>query len=239
MTPPYEPVPIIHIAGLHKQFGGLRPLRINALSVDRGDQITLHGLDAHAAEMLVLLITGASLPDEGTVTIAGRDTRDIQTDTDWLASLDVFGMVTARAALMDSVALESNMALPFTLSIDPMPPEVRHAVESLAVEVGLPAELLPAPVQTLGEAERTRVHLARALALGPQLLLLEHPTARLTSDQAATFGRLLAGISERRSLGWLAISEDEAFAKEAGGRRCRLVPGSGEIRAITRGWRTS
>ena len=231
------PVPIIQIAGLLKHFGALRPLRINALTVAAGDRITLHGLDSDSAEMLTLIITGASLPEEGTVTIAGRDTRDIETDTDWLTSLDVFGMVTTRAALMDSVALEANMALPFTLSIDPMPPQVREAVASLAAEVGLPAERLPAPVDQLGEAERARVHLARALALTPQVLLLEHPTARLTPPEAAAFGRVLAGIGERRKLAWLAISEDEAFATEAGGRRCRLAAASGEISAVTRPWR--
>jgi ABC-type lipoprotein export system ATPase subunit len=236
VTPTPSPAPIIHIAGVRKQFGGLRPLRINALSVSAGDRILLHGLDAEAAEMLTLLITGASLPDEGTVAISGRDTRDIQTDTEWLTSLDVFGMVTTRAALMDSVALEANMALPFTLSIDPLLPEVRQAVERLAAEVGLPAGLLPAPVHQLGEPERARVHLARALALNPQVLLLEHPTARLTSEEAAAFGRSLAGISEQRHLAWLAISEDEAFAAEAGGRRCRLAPASGEISAVKRGW---
>lgn len=231
------PVPIIHIAGLRKHFGGLRPLRINALSVAAADRITLHGLDAESAEMLTLLITGASLPDEGTVAIAGRDTRDIQTDTEWLTSLDVFGMVTTRAALMDSVALDANLALPFTLSIDPLPPDVRRAVHSLAAEVGLPPALLPLPVHKLGETERARTHLARALALNPQLLLLEHPTARLTPEDAAAFGRQLAGISRQRNLGWLAISEDDAFASEAGGRRYRLVPASGEISAVKRGWR--
>jgi ABC-type lipoprotein export system ATPase subunit len=229
--------PIIHITALRKQFGGLRPLRINGLSMAPGDRVTLHGLDAESAEMLTLLITVASLPDEGTVAIAGRDTRDIQTDTEWLTSLDVFGMVTTRAALMDSVPLEGNLALPFTLSIDPLLPEVRQAVESLAAEVGLPAELLPAPVHQLDEAERARVHLARALALKPQVLLLEHPTARLATDDAAAFGRVLSAVGARRNLGWLAISEDDAFAGEAGGQRCRLAPASGEISAARRGWR--
>ncbi|HUR20810.1 MAG TPA: ATP-binding cassette domain-containing protein, partial [Vicinamibacterales bacterium] len=222
---------------LRKQYGGLRPLRINALSVNAGDRITLHGLDAESGEMLTLLITGASLPDEGTVAIAGRDTRDIQTDTEWLTSLDVFGMVSTRAALMDSVALEGNMALPFTLSIDPLAPEIRRAVESLAEEVELPAGLLAEPVNILGEAERARVHLARALALKPQVLLLEHPTAKLRPEDAAAFGRLLATIAERRDLSWLAISEDAAFASRAGGRQCRLLPATGEICPVRRPWR--
>ena len=230
-------VPLIQIAGLRKQFGGLRPLRINALSLAQGERITLHGLDAESAEMLTLLITGASLPDEGTVTVAGRDTRDIQTDTEWLTSLDVFGMVTTRAALMDSVALEGNLALPFTVSIDPPGPEVRKSVQLLASEVGLAAELLAARVDRLNEADRARVHLARALALEPQVLLLEHPTAKLGPADASAFGKVLSDIANARDLGWLAITEDDAFAAAAGGRRCRLIPGSGEVTAMKRAWR--
>ena len=229
--------PIIQITGLRKQFGGLRPLRINALSVAPGDRLALHGLDADAAEMLTLLITGASLPDEGTVTVAGRDTRDIQTDTEWLTSLDLFGMVTTRAAFMESVALEGNLALPFTVSIDPVSTEVRTSVESLASEVGLPIGLLAAPVDRLGESERARVHLARALAMNPKVLLLEHPTARLNPADASAFGQRLVEIGDRRALGWLAITEDEAFATAAGGRRCRLIPGSGEVTTMKRAWR--
>jgi ABC-type transporter Mla maintaining outer membrane lipid asymmetry ATPase subunit MlaF len=231
------PAPLIEIAGLRKQYGALRPLRVNSLSLGAGDRMTLHGLDAEAAEMLTLLITGASLPDEGTVNIAGRDTRDIQTDTEWLTSLDVFGMVTTRAALMESVAVEANMALPFTLSIDPLDPDVRRSVHSLAAEVELAVELLPAPIDRLGASERARVHLARALALNPQVLLLEHPTARLAPAEAGAFGQLLATIGERRKLGWLALTEDDAFSSAAGGRRCRLIPATGDITTSRRSWR--
>ena len=48
------------------------------------------------------LVTGAAVPDEGAVVVAGRDTRDIATDTEWLASLDRFGIVTDRAVLLDA-----------------------------------------------------------------------------------------------------------------------------------------
>lgn len=221
---------VIDIAGLRKQYGGLRPLRLNALAVAPGERVTVRGLDAEAAEMLMLIITGASLPDEGVVRIAGRDTRAIATDTDWLASLDVFGMVTARAVLLDSLALEANLALPLTLSVDPIPPDVRGVVTALALEAGLDVAALSRQVSTLSEADRVRVHLARALALDPQVLLLEHPTARLTPDEASAFGRQLSEIGDRRKLAWLALSDDGAFAAAAGGRRCELIPASGEIR---------
>lgn len=212
-------------------------MRVNALRIAAGERLTLQGLDAEAAEMLVLLVTGASVPDEGEVRIAGRDTRAIATDTEWLVSLDVFGMVTGRAVLLDSLPLESNLALPLTLSIDPVAPAVRETVTALAVEAGLDVATLTQPVRALSEADRVRVHLARALARNPQALLLEHPTARLTPDESAAFGRHLAQVGERRTLAWLALTEDEAFAEAVGGRRCRLAPGSGDVTTERKAWR--
>ena len=224
---------LIDIAGVRKHYGGLRPLRINTLEVKPAERITLRGLDAQAAEMLSLLVTGAALPDEGTIVVAGRDTKDIATETDWLVSLDLFGLVTNRAVLLDPLTLEANLALPFTLSIDPIPEEVRRAVAALADEVGLGRERLSASVHSLSPADRVRVHLARALAVSPQILILEHITAALAPEESATLGQTLANIADDRSLAWMAISEDEAFVKALGGAVLALEPGTGDVKPFT------
>jgi ABC-type methionine transport system ATPase subunit len=224
---------LIEITGVRKHYGGLRPLRINSLQVQLGERITLRGFDAQAAEMLSLMVTGAALPDEGTITVAGRDTRDIATDTEWLVSLDLFGLVTNRAVLLDTLTLEANLALPFTLSIDPIPEEVRRAVAALADEVGLGRERLSASVQSLSAVDRVRVHLARALAVSPQILILEHITAALDPADAASLGQTLVNIADDRSLAWMAISEDEAFVKALGGTVLALEPGSGDVKPFT------
>lgn len=220
---------LIDVTGVRKHYGGLRPLRLNAWHLAPGERVTLRGLDAQAAEMLSLLLTGAALPDEGTITIAGRATREISTDVDWLASLDVFGLVTTRAVLLETLTIEANLALPFTLSLDPLPEDVRRAVADLADEVGLGRERLAAGVQSLTRAERVRVHLARALAPTPQVLILEHPTATLTPDDALAFGAHLAGIADDRGLAWLAITEDEAFAAGLGSPVLRLDAATGAL----------
>jgi len=220
---------LIDIVGVRKQYGALRPLRLNALQVAPGQRVTLRGLDASAAEMLNLLITGAALPDEGVVTIAGRDTRDIETDTDWLVSLDLFGLVTARAVLLDTMTLEANLALPFTLSIDPVPEEIRRTVADLADEVGLGRERLSASVHSLSAADRVRVHLARALAASPQVLLCEHISAPLTPTEATRLGHSLAAIADERQLAWIAISEDPMFIAALGSTVLTLDAASGDL----------
>jgi ABC-type lipoprotein export system ATPase subunit len=176
--------------------------------------------------MLMHLITGAAVPDAGDVRIAGRSTRDVATDTEWLQSLDRFGLVTARAVLLDGMSVAANLALPLTLAIDPLAPAVRARVEALAGEVGLPSDRLEVKASRLTASERLRVHLARALALRPELLLLEHPTRPLTvEEERRAFGARLREVAAARRLGWLALSDDTAFARASGGRHLRVQAG--------------
>src|SRR5436853_5521753 len=97
------PAPALDMAGVVKRYQGLRPLRIRKLLVAPPDRLVLSGFDAAAAEVFVHLVTGATLPDEGDVRVDGRSTRDIATDTEWLASLDRFGIVTDRAVLIEGM----------------------------------------------------------------------------------------------------------------------------------------
>ena len=164
--------PLIELRGVVKAYQALRPLRIAELVMSSSDRLALSGLDAGAAEMFVHLVTGASVPDEGSVKVAGRDTREIATDTEWLTSLDRFGIVTSRAVLIDKLAVASNLALPITLEIEPMSPGTRAEVTLLADAAGLARDRLDAPVSALTPAERMRLHLARAMAMRPELVLL-------------------------------------------------------------------
>ena len=231
--------PLIDIKAVVKAYPALRPLRVKALSAGQTDRIVLRGFDEGAAEMFIHLVTGASVPDEGTISIAGRLTTEIATDTEWLTSLDRFGIVTNRAVLIDKLSLVSNLALPLTVSIDPVPPDIRVKVEALATEAGFDLSQLDRDVAELNEEQRLRLHLARAIANGPELVLLEHPTARLGDNRAAAerVGHTLASLADARGFGWLALTEDEAFATAAAGRVLALNAATGELAEPRRGWR--
>jgi ABC-type lipoprotein export system ATPase subunit len=218
-----EGPPLIAMTGIRKEFGEPRPLVIRELTIRASDRIALPDLNPGAAEILINLITGASLPDEGTVRVAGHDTRSISTDTDWLASLDRFGIVTARAVLIGALPVAANLALPLTLSIEPMSAETRGAVEALAERVGLPAQRLEAKASTLTPGEQMRVHLARALAPGPQLVLLEHPTAAIRDQgEQRALGEALRLATEATATGWLALTPDRVFGRAAGATWLRI-----------------
>jgi predicted ABC-type transport system involved in lysophospholipase L1 biosynthesis ATPase subunit len=160
--------PLIDLSGVVKRGPGLGPLRIEKLVVHRGDRVALEGLDATAAEVLLNLVTGAALADEGTVSVAGADTRSIATDTEWLKSLDRFGIVTDRAVLVGALSVAANIALPITLSIDPLADDVRAQVEQLAADACRPHARDAADHWT---PRHVRVHLARAIATRPEVLL--------------------------------------------------------------------
>jgi predicted ABC-type transport system involved in lysophospholipase L1 biosynthesis ATPase subunit len=231
--------PLIEMTGVVKSGPGLGPLRVEHLAVHRGDRIVIAGLDATAAEVLLNLITGAAVADEGTVRVAGADTKAIATDTEWLRSLDRFGIVTDRAVLVGALSVASNLALPLTLSIEPMADEIREKVGRLAADVGLPPERLRDAAGTLDVHERARAHLARAIANNPEVLLLEHPTANFTAAAASReLGATLARLGGVRGLGWVALSNDDEFARASGARRLRLDAATGRVRGAGGFWRS-
>ena len=181
-------------------------------------------------------MNGALVPDTGTVRVFGQATADITDGQAWLASLDVFGVVTERAVLLEGSSLAQNLALPLSLEIDPMPADIRRQVEALAAEVGLPAERLDRPIGDAPPVLRLRAHFAKAIALGPKVVLFEHPTASLAVDDARPFAETVRRVAEGRRLTIVALTEDGVFADLVATRAYKLNGGTGALTS-TRGWR--
>jgi len=229
--------PVVEIAGVSKGFGGLRPLRLQELTVAPGEHLALVGFDQPSAEVFINLVTGATLPDAGTISLFGRSTAAIADSADWLAVVDRFGIVSTRAVLLDQLSVIQNLAMPFTLEIEPPADDIRDRAERLAADVGLPAAVWTNAVSTLDEAARARIRLARALALDPGVLLLEHASAGLDRRTAASFGAAVRAIATRRGVASIAVTADEAFASAVASRVLTWEPATGRLTAGRgRGW---
>jgi ABC-type transporter Mla maintaining outer membrane lipid asymmetry ATPase subunit MlaF len=227
---------VLQLDAVVKDYRGLRPLRIKHLEVHEGQSVALLGLDQGAAEVFVNLVTGASVPDTGVVRVFGKSTAETTDADSWLASLDDFGILSERAVLLDALTAMQNIAMPFTLDVDPVPDAVRPQVLALTEEVGLEPAEVQRPVGALTPLARARVRLGRALALNPRILVAEHPNAMLSGNDVPLFAADLAKVVANRKLTSLTVTADRTFAAAVAEDVLTLQPASGELRAAA-GWR--
>jgi predicted ABC-type transport system involved in lysophospholipase L1 biosynthesis ATPase subunit len=226
----------VALRNVRKDYRGLRPLRVEQLELRQGESVALVGFDEVAAEVLVDLITGATLPDSGDVDIFGTPTGAITNPDTWLVAMDQFGILGERTVLLESFSVEQNLALPFSFELDEMPLTVRKTVRQLADEVGIAPDQLPRAVARLDAAAQLRVRLGKALALGPRVLLAQHPNVALSHDQLPRFAADLTAIVARRHLAMVVMTADLAFARAVSDRVLTLTPATGALTAAS-GWR--
>ena len=227
-------IPLLELAGVSKDYRGLRPLRIEQLSVAGHERVALLGLDQPMAEVFVNLVTGTALPDRGDVRVFGRSTAAIVDSDEWLKVVDRFGIVSERAVLLEALTVLQNLAVPFTLDIDPLPPDAADRAARLAGEARLSAADWEKPVAALDGASRARVRLARALALDPALLLLEHPTTAVDREQVVGLAECIRSVAAARGVAVVALTADRVFASAVAGRVLTLDPATGRLNG--RGW---
>lgn len=228
--------PFIEIRGVTKDYGGLRPLRIEELVLSAGETVVVEGPDETAAAVLMDLVTGTTLPDAGEVRVGGVATSEVTGPDQWLIFLEQFGIVNPRVVLLDDLTARQNLAVPLTLDIDPLPETASRRAGDLATAVGLPPEVLDARLAAASALTRFRVRLGRAMAHDPRALLLEHPTLGIPSPDVPACSAALAAVAGRGNLAVLAISADPRFSPGTATRHLTWKAANGRL-AERHGWR--
>jgi ABC-type transporter Mla maintaining outer membrane lipid asymmetry ATPase subunit MlaF len=227
---------VLELTSLAKNYHGLRPLRVGPLRVSAAEHVAIVGLDEPAARTLVDLIVGVTLPDQGAVRLLGQATSAIQEGAEWLKLVDRCGIVGDRAVLLDRLTVVQNLAVPFSLDIEPPSPGLRVQAETLARAVGLDEPLWNRPVGELDGSAVARVRLGRALALDPALILLEHPTSGVAREEVSRFARQVRTAAADRGAATLTLTADRAFARAVAERVFVLDRATGALAAPRRGW---
>ena len=226
---------LLRLRGVSKDYRSLRPLRIAELDLPPGRSLALLGFDQTMAEVLVDLITGAILPDSGEIVAFGQHTSSIADPGSWLTTLDQFGLFTDRAVLVEQFTVEQNLALPLSITVEDMTPEIRSRVAELASEIGLANELRR-QAGVLEPALRARIRLGRALALAPRVLVAEHPNATLSAQEASALGTDMARIIETRGIASIVLTADQSFARAVSKEILVLEPATGALKPAS-SWR--
>ena len=234
MTGRDGPKPVLELLGVSKDYGGLRPLRVEELRLSERDAIALLGFNQESAEILISLVTGSTLPDTGRIAIVGRSTAEITNARDWLAVVDGFGIVSERAVLLEALTVLQNLAMPFSLDVEPLADDLRRRAELLAGEAGLSPETWNRVTGTLDASTKMRIRVGRALALDPRILLLEHVNAGLDPDEASKLAGSIRSSARRRGTAILAATADERFARAVATRILEWEPATGKLRGRRR-----
>jgi ABC-type transporter Mla maintaining outer membrane lipid asymmetry ATPase subunit MlaF len=222
--------PVIVMRDVEKQYGGLRPLRIRSLELPARSSTMLVGFDRPAAETFINLLTGATLPDAGEVVSLGRNTREIADGTAWLGFVEQIGIVSDRVALLDGMTVAQNLAISFDLDLEPVPPQILARVAPLAAEAGIDTSMLGTQAGEADPLLRARLRLARALAFDPAVIVLEHPTATLSPEEARLYAAVIKRVGTGRDVTLVGLTADEKFAEQASDRLLVWQPVTGEFR---------
>jgi phospholipid/cholesterol/gamma-HCH transport system ATP-binding protein len=216
--------PAIGVEDLHKSFGSQKVLNRISLTVSRGETLAVLGRSGTGKSVLLRLIIGLEKPDSGSVLIHGQDIAGLGLDQ--LGEIRMkMGFLFQQAALYDSLTVEQNVAFPLRHHRKTMSKsEQNDRVMQLLAEVGMEGHLKKMPSDISGGMQK-RVGLARALALEPDILLLDEPTAGLDPISSGEIDDLVLKLQQEHHMASIVVTHDLHSAKTIADRLALLNEG--------------
>jgi phospholipid/cholesterol/gamma-HCH transport system ATP-binding protein len=219
--------PPVIIKDLHKSFADQTVLNGINLQVARGEVLAVLGRSGTGKSVLLKLMMALQPADSGSVRIFGQEITGLE-----VKQLNEvrkkMGFLFQQAALYDSLTVEENVAFPLSRHTTMSDADRKKKAHELLASVGMEQDLEKLPSQISGGMQK-RVGLARALALDPDILLFDEPTAGLDPITAAEIGKLILELKNKRKMTAVVVTHDVRGAKVYSDRM--VVLHEGNIRA--------
>lgn len=220
--PTHEPT--IVVKGLHKSFGEQTVLNGVDLTVAHGETLAVLGRSGTGKSVLLKLLIGLQAPDSGSIRINGQEITGLSLE-ELNEVRKKIGFLFQQAALYDSLTVQENVVFPLSRHTKMSAAERCDRARELLSSVGMAEDLEKLPSQISGGMQK-RVGLARALALEPEILLCDEPTAGLDPITAREIGDLILEMQKARRMTSVIVTHDVRGAKAFSDRLALMQEGT-------------
>src|SRR5438128_2208181 len=216
--------PIIEVSDLVRRFGDRTVINDISFNVHRGETLVIMGGSGCGKSTLLRHMIGSMKPTSGSVKLFGEESTTMN-EREIGHVRRRFGMLFQSGALLASLTVGENVALPLFQHTDKSPDEIEQVVKQKLEMVGLTGfeDLKPAEISG---GMKKRVGLARALALDPELLFSDEPTSGLDPIMTAVVDELTLNLTKGSHMTAVVVSHDMTSAFRIATRMIMLGHGS-------------
>jgi len=204
--------PVIELRNVTLKFGAEVLLKDIRLAIEKGENFVLIGPSGQGKSTLLKLMAGLIAPTSGDVLVEGKNWRTMQ-GSERADIARKTGMLFQKNALFDSLTVFENVAFPLREVLHASEEEIQETVEKYLDAVGIWHSKDLYPDEISGGMQK-RLGIARALALRPEIVFYDDPTAGLDPITSRKIVQLIVDLQKEMGTTVVAVTNDMNRAEQ-------------------------